>query len=161
MTPKEIFESVRDIPYRIPLSPNEESSNCSGKAIRLKSLLKTHGYESRYRICKFLWSDIALPEKIATIPHNDESTHVFLEVLVGDRWITVDPAWDSPLKQIFPTSEWSGEDAPIAVNPHGFFDYETSRQIMEDPNPEDIIQDLAINGDFYGAFNRWLEEIRG
>jgi len=47
------FESIRDIPYRIPLKWGEEDNCCSGKHEKLFNLLKKNGYEVRYRVCVF------------------------------------------------------------------------------------------------------------
>ena len=40
-----IFESIRDIPYRIPLKWDEEDNCCSGKHERLLKLLTDQGYK--------------------------------------------------------------------------------------------------------------------
>jgi len=31
---------------------------------------------------------------------------------------------------------------------------------MEEVNPDEIMEDLRVNGDFYRAFNEWLEMVR-
>ena len=93
------FEAVRDIPYRIPLTLDEEDNCCSGKHKLLKSMLVEQGYEVRYRVCSFLWSSVDLPEKIKAISHDDNCTHVWLEVLINNNWITVDATWDEGLKK--------------------------------------------------------------
>ena len=89
------YKNIRDIPYRIPLNINEEDNCCSGKMIRMKKFFDTHYYISRYRICRFRWSDIQLPEKILKIPHEDNSTHVYIELLINENWINIDPTWDN------------------------------------------------------------------
>ena len=53
-----LFNSVRDIPYRIPLDPEEEDRCCSGKHEKLFNLLKKEGFKVRYRVCVFLWSSL-------------------------------------------------------------------------------------------------------
>jgi len=65
------FNWVRDIPYRVPLSPTEPDYCCFGKAQMLEKLLKTTGLDVRPRICDFNWTDLKLPEDILKIPHED------------------------------------------------------------------------------------------
>lgn len=102
------FGRVRDIPYAIPLSPSEPDRCCSGKAKSLKAWLDMRGYDSRYRVCEFRWSDIGLPPEVLAVPHADDSTHVYVEVLVDGRWTILDPTWDSGLASVLPVTEWDG-----------------------------------------------------
>lgn len=158
----EAFESIRDIPYRIPLSMTEEDNCCSGKAIRLKKILEAHGYDVRYRVCSFSWKEsFNLPRHIEDIPHDDASTHVYLEVKIETNWINVDPTWDVDLKDILDITHWDGmSNTPVAVRSITLFDDETSRKIMEESSDEDAEKDLDQNGKFYAALNDWFEENR-
>ncbi len=157
----EAFEKIRGIPYRIPLRIGEEDNCCTGKIKRFKSFLDKHGYESRYRVCEFRWSDLALPEKVASIEHEDNSTHAFLEIKIDNHWVRVDPTWDKAVKSILPVNEWNGKNnTEIAVKPRNIYDVEKSAKIMNEESSEDIKKDLRMNGTFYKAFNEWLEENR-
>lgn len=156
------FEKVRDIPYRIPLSLEEQDDCCSGKAEKLFRVLKGHGYEVRYRLCTFRWSDLNLPKEILEIPHDDESSHTYLEIKVDGRWKIIDATWDKKLKGIFNINEWDGKsDTEIAVPVIECLSPEKSLEYIKYiSTPEAIVADFEINGEFYRAFNEWLEAKR-
>lgn len=155
------FEEIRDVPYRIPVAEGEVDNCCSGKVMRLKAALDKAGYKTRYRVCDFRWSDLPLPEEVSSVEHEDESTHVYLEVLMQNKWIDLDPTWDSGIQDVFPISYWDGvSSTPIAVPSVGLYSHEESRQIMEEPDTSDVEYDLKRNGDFYKALNEWLARKR-
>lgn len=157
-----IFQQIRDVHYRIPLSESEPNNCCSGKALRLKEELEKAGYSARYRVCDFKWSDLSLPEEILLVPHNDLTQHVYLEVQKEGEWLDVDPTWDSGLHKILPISEWDGKSSTaIAVKPIKLYSHKKSMEIMEQPDPEEEKEVLKKNVDFYEAFNDWLERERG
>ncbi|MDX9970325.1 MAG: hypothetical protein RBS56_00250 [Candidatus Gracilibacteria bacterium] len=157
----EAFKTVRDMPYRIPLALKEKDVCCSGKHKLLKDMLEKQGFEVRYRVCTFLWSSIDLPEKVSSVQHHDNNTHVWLETLVNNEWIIADATWDSGLKNIFHINDWDGKsNTQPAVKPIEIFSPQKSADIMNNYNDEDILNDLEINGEFYKAFNDWLEEQR-
>lgn len=161
MNTVEAFRTVRDMPYRIPLALGEKDVCCSGKHKLLKDLFEKQGLEVRYRVCTFLWSSIDLPEKVSNVHHDDNSTHVWLEVLINDEWIIVDATWDYDLKNIFHVNEWDGKsNTEPAVKPIEVFSSQKSADIMNNESDEDVLNDLKINGEFYKAFNVWLEEQR-
>lgn len=156
------FEKIRDIPYRIPPTPYESDDCCTGKSIRLQHILKDAGYAARYRICTFLWSDLDLPNEVREIPHENDSSHQFLEVKIGDEWKVVDPTWDKGLKSIFEINHWDGRsDTKIAVPMRRLLSPEESVRYIENISSEEaVIKDLKVNGDFYKAFNNWLVKLR-
>lgn len=158
----EEFKQVRDIPYRIPLSPEERDDSCSGKSRRLFQVFSEGGCSVRYRVCTFRWSDVSLPSEIAAVRHENESTHAYLELKVGNDWKIVDPTWDKGLSDLFAVNDWNGEsDMVVAVPVEKCFSPEESQRIMaESTVPDAQIKDLAVNGDFYRSFNVWLEEKR-
>jgi len=156
------FLEIRDIPYNIPLSYGAEDRCCTGKHKKLLEILKNDGYDVRWRVCTFKWSDMFLPEKVLEISHDDKSTHAYLEVSIGEEWKKVDATWDKPLTSIFPVNEWDGvSDTAIAVPYITIYspDEDTST-IMSNETREVIESDLKINGKFYEAFNQYLAEIR-
>lgn len=155
------FKKVRDIPYRIPFALGENDDCCSGKHRLLKDLFNKQGLEVRYRVCSFLWSSLNLPEKVAKIPHEDHSTHLYLEALINKKWVIVDATWDIGLKKIFKVNKWDGKsDTKLAVKPIDIFSPQKSADIMNSENYEEMKQDRKVNGKFYKALNKWLEEIR-
>ena len=140
------FENIRDIPYSIPLSIGAVDNCCSGKMKRLKAVLENAGYTTKYRICSFRWSDMDLPEKVTSVRHADNSTHVYLEVLVDGEWINVDPTWDPGIAAILATAHWDGKNSTsIAVKALSLFSDGESRKIMEGGTEEETLDDLAIN----------------
>jgi hypothetical protein len=155
----EEFEKVRDIPYGIPLSLEEPDKCCSGKADMLFKILKKGGYDVRYRLCTFRWSDLNLPKEIQDIPHDDESSHSYLEINIDGQWKILDATWDRKLKGIFNINEWDGKsDTEIAVPVRECLSPEKSLGYIEHiSTPEAIIADYKVNREFYKAFNEWLE----
>ena len=153
------FKKVRDISFRIPLSLEEPDECCSGKADILFKIFKKGGYDVRYRLCTFRWSDLNLPKEIKNIPHDDESSHTYLEIRIDREWKIIDATWDRKLKGIFNINEWDGKsDTEIAVPVIECLSPEKSlRYIKHISTPEVIITDLKVNGEFYKAFNEWLE----
>lgn len=156
----DIFTSVRDIPYAIPLSLGEKNTSCSGKHTILKNIFVEQGLEVRYRVCSFLWSSIDLPIEVSKIPHDDLSSHVWLEVLINNTWVIVDATWDIGIQHILHVNKWDGiSNTKIAVQPLNIFTVQKSADIMNMEH-DDILTDLHINGAFYRAFNHWLAEHR-
>ncbi|MFH1048767.1 MAG: hypothetical protein V1732_03830 [Patescibacteria group bacterium] len=156
-----LFNSIRDIPYRIPLQWNEEDNCCSGKHKKLFSLLIKRGYEVRYRVCVFLWSNLNIPQELEKIHHDNDCTHTYLEIKIDGIWKILDATWDKKLKNLFHINEWDGKsDTEIAVNSIKIFTPQKSLEIINNQNEEVIKKDLQINGKFYKAFNDWLEEKR-
>lgn len=166
MTLIEIFNQVRDIPYRIPLSLDETEGeyggSCLYKVELLKKLLETEGLECRYRIGIFLWSQLNLPEEIMKAEHNDRGEHVWLEVCINNQWIILDPSWDIGLVKIFSINSWDGiSDTKLAVNPIEILDVSASEDIMNFDNYEEaFLEDLVINGEFYKTLNIYFDQIR-
>ncbi|MBN2421900.1 hypothetical protein JXB41_01620 [Candidatus Woesearchaeota archaeon] len=156
-----IFESIRDIPYRIPLKLGEEDNCCSGKHEKLFNLLKKEGYKVRYRVCVFLWSDLNLPSELEKIPHDDDCTHTYLEINIDGNWKILDATWDIGLKNLFHINKWDGKsNTEIAVKPIKIFTPQKSLEIVNNQTEEVINKDLKINGKFYKYFNEWLEKNR-
>ena len=154
----ETFETIRDIPFRIPLNKSEEDNCCNGKVIRFKKILDKNRYESRYRVCEFYWSEVNLPKELLSIPHADLSTHVYLEIKIDGNWVNVDPTWDKGLKTILPVNEWDGKsNTAIAVKPTKIYDTEKSAEIMKDESNENLEKELKDSGEFFKALNEWLE----
>jgi hypothetical protein len=158
----EEFNKVRDIPYRIPLSLEEPDECCSGKAVMLFDRFKAGGYEARYRLCTFRWGDLKLPEEIQAVPHDEDSSHTYLEINLSGKWIIVDATWDKKLSGVFNINEWDKKsDTEIAVPAKEILSPEKSLAYIEYISaPEAIAADLKLNGEFYRAFNAWLETIR-
>jgi hypothetical protein len=157
---KDIFNQVRDIPYSIPISLSEKDYCCSGKHKVLKKILEDLGYKVRYQVVSFKWSSMDLPQNLLSIPHENLTSHVYLEIFVNNKWIDMDATWDTGLKNIFCVNKWDGNDNIIAVPVIEKFSLKKSQEIMENETTKEVLKDLKINGKFYQAFNDWLEKIR-
>ena len=156
------FEGVRDIPYRLPLSTTERNDSCAGKTTLLFKRLTDLGYDCRYRICSFRWSDLDIPAEVINIPHKDDSTHVYLEVEIDGEWKNVDPSWDRSLNKILPVNNWDGKsDTQVAVPALELYSTEKSGEFFEQEElsaeSKKIIEErIEKNGPFFRAFNDWL-----
>jgi len=156
-----LFKTIRDILYKIPLDYEEEDNCCSGKSSKLFNILKINGYKVRYRVCVFLWDDLPLPEDVKKIPHDKDCTHTYVEIFLRDEWKVIDLTWDKGLKSIFHINEWDGESSTeIAVRPIKIFTPSKSLSIVSNQTKEIINDDLGRNREFYKAFNEWLNRIR-
>lgn len=154
----EEFEKARDIPYRIPLTLEEPDECCTGKADMLFKELSKGGYNVRYRLCTFKWSSINLPKELQAIPHEDDSSHTYLEIEIDGKWKIIDATWDKGLRNLFVVNEWDGKsDTEIAVSCLECLSPEKSLEYIKHiSNSEAIVSDLKVNGEFYQAFNEWL-----
>lgn len=156
----ETFENIRDVPYSIPLEFDEPDNCCSGKATRLKNYFESQGLKARYRVVDFKWSKLCLPEYVLDAAHSDDSTHVFVEVKLGDEWKKVDPTWDKGLSKTLPIAEWDGaSDTILAVPIERYYDDETSEALMRF-NKEEFDKERAENLQFYQRINDWLKTVR-
>lgn len=158
---KSLFETERNIPYQIPLSCDEQDHCCSGKHERLLKAFSDAGAQARYRVCWFRWSDLSLPREVSSIPHDDECSHVYLEILMDGEWMIVDATWDPGLASVLPVNEWTDDkDMLVAVPATKTLSPDDSAAFMAAITPHDVEADLARHLPFYEALNTWLEVIR-
>ena len=156
------FRRVRDLPYAIPLAPGDKDLSCVGKHELFKTFLEQNGVTVRWRVCRYRWSDLALPETVRAFPHENEATHAYLEIHLRDTWFPVDLTWDESLRSILPIAAWDGLSATISAVPVlGVFTPEESLALIEVEDVEKArAEDLAKNGEFLKAFNSWLADAR-
>lgn len=162
MDPVSIFEKVRDIPYKIPLSLTDEDNCCSGKSDKLFRLLANKGYKVRYRVCVFSWRQLPIPKNVLAAPHTDKCTHEWVELYLDNRWVILNATWDKKLAPIFTINRWNGKsNTKTAVKPTKIFTPEESLRIVNnDATTAAMKADLEKNGKFYKAFNNWLKQVR-
>ncbi len=155
-----IFEDVRDIPYRLRFSADDNDFSCDGKHRRLAELLIPLGYEVRPRTCLYKWESMPIPQSILKLDPAEFYLHRFLEILIGDRWVRIDVTWDRALGRIFPVNEWDGKsDTAIGVPYVGnIFSPEDSE--FPEFDKEKVDANLKKRKIFHEAFNSWLDEIR-
>lgn len=158
---KGIFKIVRDIPYYISTG-KEQDYSCATKPLILKTLLESLGLKLRRIICEFRWEKLNLPKELLELPHDEVDTHEYLEVYVPEKekWVKVDPNWDS-WQRFFPVAEWDGiSDTIIAVTPEKTYSPEDSMKIIkeEDEVSPQVRKDyLEKNKKFFQALNKWLQ----
>jgi hypothetical protein len=162
---KRVFVMARDIPFRTPLSLDDQGYACVAKPEILDRMLQTLGLESRHRITKFRWEDHNIPEKILKHTHEDPETHEYLEVKIPEtgEWVEVDPTWDSRIQHPeFPTLEWNGKTGTgLAVEPVEKLSVEESREFIEQDSTEEARREyFEKNREFFRALNNWLQDRR-
>ena len=162
-----LFRFVRDIPYSIALSENEQDYCCATKTPMLQKLLASIGIKSRRIHCRFEWKNFGLPKEIFAKATSPECGHEYLEVLIpeNDKWVTVDPTWDSAIKTTgLPIAEWDGTNATsIGVKAVKTHSPEESEQIIKETaalSPEVWRKFFDANREFLGAINQWLAQHR-
>lgn len=159
---QQAFEKERDLPFRIPLSAGETDACCLGKHLRLRAALEALGFPVRWRICWFRWSDLKLPQPLLEIPHEDESSYLYIEANIGGNWLALDASWDPGLASILPVNAWTEpfSGMPVGVPAHKILSPEESATFMDALTPEAAEDDLHKNGDFVKELNEYLHQIR-
>ncbi len=156
-----IFNSIRDIPYKIPLSFADKSVDCDKKHRKLYKSLEKEGIKVRFRVCVFLWSDLSIPKYILKIPHQDKCEHLYIEAFVNKKWITLDATWDIGLKNIFDVNIWDGKsNTNIGVKPIEIYKPQKNKKLLHNQTKENFLKDIRDSGKFYKTFNKWLETER-
>lgn len=158
---KQLFDTERNIPYRIPLTCEEKDHCCSGKHERLLAAFTDAGFEARYRVCWFRWSDLQISTDVASVPHEDDCTHVYLELKMSDVWKIVDATWDPGLASVLPVNEWvEGQDMQVAVPAVKTLSPEESDKYIRALTAHDAEIDMQKHRAFYQALNAWFERVR-
>ena len=153
----DLFESVRNIPLRMPESLKEDDCRCWGKHRALKRALEEAGYKSKFVVCFFKWSEQNLPEEIIKIKHADEDYHLFLKVKVHGDYFVVDASNDSKLPEY---NSWDSlHDCILAVKPIKIFNFEESK-VLEKKETEEFPERFKENKKFYKALNKFFGKIR-
>jgi len=127
-----VFERVRDIPFgqmgsRDPAEVyRRNKGTCSGKNLLLRELLQRIGLQARDMICLQRWKDITwfpddtyglvrFPDELVRMLQETEIVdfHNYVELRVGERWVTLDATIDPPLRRLgFHTTErWDGRSS--------------------------------------------------
>lgn len=108
-----LFESIRDIPYRIDIAGKD--ATCLAKNKLLGELLLRVGLSCRIVKAQSYWKDTPhiTPKLLALAP--PKFSHLFLEVLIPEtkKWVQVDATWDSELAPTLPVAKWDGLHSTI------------------------------------------------
>jgi hypothetical protein len=162
---KSAFYFIRDVPYKLRLSLEEQDCSCSTKARMLARILDSLGLQTRFILCKFNWLDTPIPKPILNLSHETIVTHMFLEVFIPEtnKWVYCDPTWDIGLKKAgFSIEEWDGiNPTGIAVKPLQIFSPDESLALIKGFEDVDRVEkSLALQNEFYTALNRFFAEQR-
>lgn len=127
-----------------------------------QAFLKELGIESRIRVGSFHWSALKLPEYVASIPHEDQVMHAYLEVFLDEQWLRVDLTWDELTASVLPLTAWDGfSDTTNAVPIEELYSPAESERHMHPQDESEVVrEDLLKNGAFYQAVNDWLAQTR-
>jgi len=152
-----IFKEIRDIPLRAPESVNNVDNRCWGKHRKLYKKIQKKGFRARFRVCTFLWSEQNIPKDVSSLAPTDEDKHLFLEVLINNKWLIVDCSNDSRLPEY---TEWDGKsDCQIGVKYRKILSVEDSKKV-EEKEKKDYDSVLPIYIGFHKELNKFLEKIR-
>jgi len=118
---RKVHYKIVDIEYSLSNSNrliNLNSASCTPKHIVLFDTFCKLGFETRFCVYKFQWSDFKLdfPQNISALIQNASSDyHTNLEIKIGDHWIMVDATWDDKLIDagLPGTKNWNGIDSTI------------------------------------------------
>ncbi|HEU0117500.1 MAG TPA: hypothetical protein VFR09_02600 [Alphaproteobacteria bacterium] len=162
-----LFQFIRDIPYRIALSQDEQDYSCAAKTPMLQKMLSTVGLKSRRICCQFEWKSFGLPEDILKQAIATECGHEYLEVYIpeNDKWVAADPTWDSKINSTgLPIAEWDGMNpTALAIKPTKVFSPEESAKIneeVENASKEAWNTFFEENRIFFRSLNAWFERHR-
>ena len=147
-----IFESIRDIPYRIGCQENDTS--CRAKSKILGDLLTRTGLKCQAVRGVSQWSELGLPKDILGLIKRPIFNHFFVRVYIPEnkKWVNVDATWDPGLKTNFTISQWDGlSDTPLACPVTEIEKFKPFDLSFRDFDPEDKFTKLL---------NNWFSNIR-
>lgn len=156
----EIFNSIRDVPFRIT---GKNSMYCSKKCKLLKRRLADIGIESKIMVGNFKWTDLDLPKNIVQFINKDREGHAFLRVYIPEtrKWVDIDPTWDNSLSNVFQISNWDGNNDTVLM---------TKLDKVREYKKASFFRRLCIkikrkfvnesNHDFYVQLDNWLDSVR-
>lgn len=154
------FERARDIPYRLALSTDDPNCSCVGKHQQFREEVEKMGYHMRWVEVAFRWSDLPIPHAILALPHNDDTTHAYLEILSDGQWLTVDLTWDKGLAHALPVNGWDDFGSMKIAVPVLRRIPEAEMWINRKIPDQELEDELNHNREFFTAVNRWLERCR-
>jgi hypothetical protein len=165
------FEEIRDLPYEIgPLHEGEDlikygRGGCGPKNRYLAKYFHDLGYKVKVCFTPYKWVDLELlPEEIRNHPKSQRlGDHIYLKVLINNKWVLIDSSWDKNLLPDFPVNlNWDGKSDQIpAVKiikeicmdyPEPYLSWRKENKKQSEITKEDI--------EFRELMNKWLNKIR-
>lgn len=160
---KQIFEEIRDRPYRGAIYP-EKAWNCYHKGTELLGKLAILGFPVRARIVEIDWQDTPVPKNIlALIPEGSYETHFHVEIFMDDEWKLLDPSWNKSFAKKFnlPYSKFGADNEScfkiinVLDEQKQAYHYTSHWLHQRDTNTEYFYAYKK----FIVALNKWLEEV--
>lgn len=152
-----IFNDTRDIPYYCPEFINNIDNRCWGKHRILYKKFLELGFEVRYRVCSFKWSEQRIPEDIVKLAPTDLDYHLFLEIRINNKWVILDCSNDSKLPSY---NVWNvKDDCKLAVNHNELLSVEKSIEFERDEKLN-FKQNFNKYKEFNIKINKFFNKIR-
>lgn len=114
---KQLFLTVRDLPYKI--GNKSDDSSCVAKTKLLGELLSRIGLECQVWKAVVNWDDTGIPTQLLQLAPRPTVNHLFLKVFIPEKkkWIIVDATWDKRFAGKLPVNDWDGlSDTKLAYS---------------------------------------------
>lgn len=159
---KEIFENIRDLPYRVTEFVGDDCPNCFNKGTKLMHELGVMGYAVRGQTAEIRWEDTPLPKEIVALhPKDILATHFYIEIEQNGIWRALDATWDKALEKIgCPIAEWDGRNSPAFPLVKKYTLEEQAAYLELCKNPAFINDYYDRAGDFLRKANQWFAQVR-
>ena len=168
---KNIKYKIVDIDYSLESSYdliNSNGASCTPKHIILSDKFNQLGFQSRFCIYEFNWSDLNFeyPNRLSKLLKIFSSDfHTNLEVKIRDRWVMVDATWDNELIDagMTGTKEWNGKDSTLnAVKPIKTYKFNSIREKNDFLKTEanETIEFIEKKVEFINELNNFFNHLR-
>ncbi len=168
---KNIKYKIVDIDYSLESSYdliNSNGASCTPKHIILSDKFNQLGFQCRFCIYEFNWSDLNFeyPNRLSTLLKIFSSDfHTNLEVKIRDRWVMVDATWDNELIDagMKGTKEWNGKDSTLnAVKPIKTYKFNSIREKNDFLKTEanETIEYIEKKVEFINELNNFFNHLR-
>lgn len=114
---KQLFLTVRDLPYKI--GTKSEDASCVAKTKLLGELLTRIGLKCQVWKAVINWEDTGIPTELLQLAPKPTVSHLFLKVFIPERkkWAIVDATWDKRFAGKLPVNDWGGlSDTKLAYS---------------------------------------------
>lgn len=157
-----VFEEIRDKPFRVALSADRPANNCYFKCMELSQKLITLGYQVRGRLGEINWNNLSfIPNEILELfPQDQIDTHFYLEIFLNEEWFILDPTWNKSFAQKFnqPYSVFGQKNKSCFQIVRLYNNEEQSDYAWTWLNDQTVIAEYTSKtGEFFKALNNWLE----
>jgi len=109
---EKIYNEIKEEPYLVSTEPNVEAPNCYFKGLKFLKNATELGYLARGRVADIDWNNSPTPKEITNlIPSDIQEKHFYVEIMIDDKWRTLDPSMDSKSEKLgFRAVSFEGDD---------------------------------------------------